>query len=75
MLFRSSQYRGVVDCAVQIAKNEGIRNFWKGTTPRLVRLIMSGGIVFSIYEATLDALNVLENKVEKNIKPKGTEID
>ncbi|PWN32399.1 mitochondrial carrier [Meira miltonrushii] len=67
---RASQYRGVVDCAVQIAKNEGIRNFWKGTTPRLVRLIMSGGIVFSIYEATLDALNALENKVDKDIKPK-----
>lgn len=67
---RASQYRGVLDCATTIAKQEGVRNFWKGTTPRLIRLIMSGGIVFTIYEATLDALNALEVKVERDVAPK-----
>lgn len=66
---RATQYRGVVDCAVSIARDEGVRNFWKGTTPRLVRLIMSGGIVFSIYEAALDALATVERKVETDIAP------
>lgn len=28
----------------------GMKGFWKGSTMRLGRLILSGGIVFSIYE-------------------------
>lgn len=65
---RASEYRGVVDCAVSIAKKEGVKNFWKGTTPRLVRLIMSGGIVFTIYEAALDALAKVEKKVDTPVQ-------
>jgi solute carrier family 25 citrate transporter 1 len=36
----NGQYRGVVDCAVQTLKAEGALSFWKGTSPRLVRLIV-----------------------------------
>jgi len=28
----------------------GIRGFWSGSTMRLGRLVLSGGIVFSVYE-------------------------
>lgn len=28
----------------------GVRGFWKGSTMRLSRLVLSGGIVFSVYE-------------------------
>lgn len=28
----------------------GLKGFWKGSTMRLGRLILSGGIVFSVYE-------------------------
>ena len=31
----------------------GVRTFWKGSTMRLGRLVLSGGIVFSIYEKVL----------------------
>ncbi|KAL1708867.1 mitochondrial carrier domain-containing protein [Schizophyllum commune] len=45
-----SQYRGVLHCAYRIATEEGILRFWTGTGPRLVRLVCSGGIVFTVYE-------------------------
>ncbi|KAJ3476169.1 hypothetical protein NLI96_g11347 [Meripilus lineatus] len=34
----------------EIFTEEGVLRFWTGTTPRLVRLMLSGGIVFTIYE-------------------------
>ncbi|THH16216.1 hypothetical protein EW146_g4388 [Bondarzewia mesenterica] len=45
-----AQYRNSFHCAYRIFTEEGIRRFWTGTTPRLARLILSGGIVFTIYE-------------------------
>ncbi|KAH3678220.1 hypothetical protein WICMUC_001649 [Wickerhamomyces mucosus] len=51
------QYSSTIDCFVKIYKNEGIKTFWKGATPRLGRLILSGGIVFTIYEKVLVILN------------------
>ncbi|KAL1746629.1 mitochondrial carrier domain-containing protein [Schizophyllum fasciatum] len=45
-----AQYRGVLHCAYRIATEEGVRRFWTGTGPRLVRLVFSGGIVFTVYE-------------------------
>lgn len=67
-----AQYRNSAHCAYRIFTEEGVTRFWKGTTPRLARLIvsranmaatellmnvslpyhqMSGGIVFTVYEA------------------------
>lgn len=66
---RASQYRGAFDCVATMIREEGIRRFWKGTTPRLVRLILSGGIVFTIYEKALDAMSILQEEV---IKPELT---
>ncbi|KIK57490.1 hypothetical protein GYMLUDRAFT_46071 [Collybiopsis luxurians FD-317 M1] len=45
-----SQYRNSFHCAYRIFTEEGILRFWTGTTPRLARLVMSGGIVFTVYE-------------------------
>jgi solute carrier family 25 citrate transporter 1 len=66
---RASQYRGAFDCAATIFRQEGVRRFWKGTTPRLLRLILSGGIVFTIYERTLDALDLFGTKIDEKVKP------
>ncbi|KAG7807514.1 hypothetical protein KL921_004272 [Ogataea angusta] len=49
-------YTGTLDCFVKIFKQEGLMTFWKGATPRLGRLILSGGIVFTIYEKMLVVL-------------------
>lgn len=45
-----SMYSGTLNCFFKVAKHEGILTFWKGATPRLGRLILSGGIVFTVYE-------------------------
>ncbi|KAG5832980.1 hypothetical protein ANANG_G00297020 [Anguilla anguilla] len=49
-------YRGFVDCAVQIAKEEGARGFFKGLSPSLVKAAMSTGFTFFWYELFCSAL-------------------
>lgn len=46
----SEVYSSTFNCFVKIFKEEGLLTFWKGATPRLGRLVLSGGIVFTIYE-------------------------
>jgi solute carrier family 25 citrate transporter 1 len=43
-----SSYKNSLDCVVKIFKHEGIFTFWSGALPRLGRLILSGGIVFTM---------------------------
>ncbi|PWN92936.1 mitochondrial tricarboxylate transporter [Acaromyces ingoldii] len=61
----ASQYKGAFDCVATMLRQEGVRRFWKGTTPRLTRLILSGGIVFTVYEAILDSMAVIEGKAKE----------
>ncbi|KIY66956.1 mitochondrial tricarboxylate transporter [Cylindrobasidium torrendii FP15055 ss-10] len=51
-----TQYRNFIHCAYRIATEEGVRRFWTGTTPRLARLVLSGGIVFTVYENVMRVL-------------------
>ncbi|KAI7465885.1 hypothetical protein KC357_g7514 [Hortaea werneckii] len=37
-----------------VVQTDGIRGFWRGSTMRLGRLVLSGGIVFSVYEKVAD---------------------
>ncbi|KAK3290974.1 mitochondrial carrier domain-containing protein [Chaetomium fimeti] len=41
-------------CAALIFRQEGVLTFWSGALPRLARLIMSGGIVFTMYEKSME---------------------
>jgi solute carrier family 25 citrate transporter 1 len=50
-------YKNSLHCFIRIIKEDGVLALWKGATPRLGRLIFSGGIVFSVYEEVLYALN------------------
>ena len=43
-----SLYKNSLDCAARIFKEEGLLAFWAGAVPRLGRLILSGGIVFTM---------------------------
>ncbi|KAF7327869.1 Mitochondrial tricarboxylate transporter [Mycena kentingensis (nom. inval.)] len=52
-----SQYRNSFHCAYRIFTEEGVLRFWTGTTPRLLRLVMAGGIVFTVYENVISLLN------------------
>jgi solute carrier family 25 citrate transporter 1 len=42
------EYRNSFHCATRIFKEESILAFWSGALPRLVRLSLSGGIVFAM---------------------------
>ncbi|KAL0952813.1 hypothetical protein HGRIS_007038 [Hohenbuehelia grisea] len=50
------QYRNSFHCAYRIFTEEGLLRFWAGTTPRLARLVLSGGIVFTTYEAIISVI-------------------
>ncbi|GIJ87186.1 hypothetical protein Asppvi_006092 [Aspergillus pseudoviridinutans] len=56
----SKNYRNSFVCAARIFKDEGLLTFWSGAVPRLARLIMSGGIVFTMYEKTMEALDSID---------------
>jgi solute carrier family 25 citrate transporter 1 len=53
-------YKNSFACATSIFKNEGILTFWSGAVPRLARLVLSGGIVFTMYEKSMDAMDRLD---------------
>ncbi|GAA5855463.1 hypothetical protein JCM9279_005484 [Rhodotorula babjevae] len=48
-----TQYRNAFHCAARIFAEEGVLRFWRGATPRLARLVLSGGIVFTVYEKVI----------------------
>lgn len=39
-----------IEAAKDVWRNTGVKGFWSGSTMRLGRLILSGGIVFTAYE-------------------------
>lgn len=47
-------------CASLIFKQEGLLTFWSGALPRLVRLVLSGGIVFTMYEKSIDFMGRMD---------------
>jgi solute carrier family 25 citrate transporter 1 len=54
-----NQYTRMTSCAVHMAKTEGIKVFWKATTPRLVRLTLSSSITFMVYDKAVGIMNNL----------------
>lgn len=50
-------YKNSWDCGVSIVRNEGVLTLWSGAVPRLGRLILSGGIVFTMYEKSMEAMD------------------
>lgn len=53
-------YKNSIDCAIKIFKDEGFLKLWSGALPRLGRLVFSGGIVFAMYEKTMDLLEQVD---------------
>ncbi|OKO98829.1 hypothetical protein PENSUB_8746 [Penicillium subrubescens] len=47
---QSVQGAGIVEAVKSVMQDYGIKGFWKGSSMRLGRLFLSGGIVFSVYE-------------------------
>ncbi|KAI8384885.1 mitochondrial carrier domain-containing protein [Radiomyces spectabilis] len=53
-------YKNSFDCVMQVVKKNGVFSLWKGTTPRLVRLVLAGGITFTVYEKVYQALEMIK---------------
>ncbi|KAN0065363.1 hypothetical protein ACQY0O_001199 [Thecaphora frezii] len=47
-----TRYRSTLHCITTTLQEEGILAFWRGATPRLARLVLSGGIVFTVVRLT-----------------------
>ncbi|KOS22463.1 putative mitochondrial carrier [Escovopsis weberi] len=55
-----SMYGNMFRCAAMIFKHEGVLTFWSGAVPRLARLVLSGGIVFTMYEKSMELMDRLD---------------
>ncbi|KAI5288990.1 hypothetical protein KEM54_004591 [Ascosphaera aggregata] len=53
-------YENSFSCAASIVKKEGLFTLWSGALPRLARLVMSGGIVFTMYEKSMELMDTLD---------------
>ena len=53
-------YKNSFACGATIIKDEGFLTLWSGALPRLARLMLSGGIVFTMYEKTMEGLDKLD---------------
>lgn len=53
----AKDFKGPLDCAAQIWKNEGVRGFYKGTVPRLSRVVIDVALTFALYEYITSAIN------------------
>ncbi|XP_064401377.1 tricarboxylate transport protein, mitochondrial-like [Halichondria panicea] len=51
------KYKNTWDVITKIAKNEGFKAFYKGTTPRLGRVCFDVAIVFTLYENVMKLLD------------------
>ena len=49
----SGRYSSSADCVRRVWREDGLLAFWRGTTPRLGRVMCSGGITFAAYEFTM----------------------
>ncbi|TPX37742.1 hypothetical protein SmJEL517_g00600 [Synchytrium microbalum] len=49
-------YKNSLHCMYRVVVDDGFFALWKGAVPRLGRLVLSGGIIFSVYEVTLNML-------------------
>ncbi|KAG9982215.1 hypothetical protein KCU78_g21332, partial [Aureobasidium melanogenum] len=55
-----TEYKNSFNCAARVVREEGFLTLWSGAVPRLGRLILSGGIVFTMYEKTIELLDKLD---------------
>ncbi|KAK4556461.1 hypothetical protein LTR86_006605 [Recurvomyces mirabilis] len=53
-------YKNSFDCFMQIWRQEGVLKLWSGAVPRLGRLVFSGGIVFAMYEKSMELFDQVD---------------
>lgn len=43
-------YKGIIDCATRVVREEGVRTLYRGLPPRLISVVPMIGIQFGVYE-------------------------
>jgi hypothetical protein len=69
----STPYKGIIDCAIRIAKEEGMPTFYKGLAPRLLSVMPMIGIQFGVYEATKRAM--LYRTTQASLEPENNFVE
>ncbi|XP_038063947.1 calcium-binding mitochondrial carrier protein SCaMC-2-like isoform X2 [Patiria miniata] len=64
---KTGQYKGILDCAVKVYKNEGLRCFYKGYIPNVLGIIPYAGIDLAVYETVKNRW--LKNHRESSAPP------
>lgn len=59
---QGTERASIKDAVFGVYRESGTKGFWKGSTMRLGRLVLSGGIVFSVYEQVAGLLSSAVNK-------------
>ncbi|KAH7350562.1 tricarboxylate transport protein [Rhexocercosporidium sp. MPI-PUGE-AT-0058] len=62
------EYTGMLDCAAKTLKRDGIWAFWRGTSPRLVRLTLSSGIAFTVYDKVVQGAKLFQRQPLKELQ-------
>jgi len=62
-----TQYKGALDCLIKVAKNEGLRGFYKGVTSPLVSLTFLNSFAFGIYGELKREINHNFNADKKDL--------
>lgn len=64
---QSAKCMGAMEAVQSVWQDYGIRGFWRGTTMRLGRTILAGGILFTTYEKVSRVLHVAMGKKDAMI--------
>ena len=50
---KTGQYKGILDCAMKVYRNEGLKCFYRGYIPNVLGIIPYAGIDLAVYEVSL----------------------
>ena len=59
-MLQVGQYRGLMDCFLQVLHEEGLHGFFKGYVPSLVKAGAATGVYFCVYEQTCRLIRLWE---------------
>ncbi|CAD6996436.1 unnamed protein product [Ceratitis capitata] len=62
----AAKYKSTWDCVQKIYQNEGKLAFYKGMVPRLIRLSLQAGVIFTVYDVYSEAIDKLDDKLKGN---------
>lgn len=48
-----AKYKGLIDCAIQIQRHEGVKGFFRGLIPNCIKVAPGAAVTFVVYEESL----------------------